>query len=162
MKFEANQSLFTRFAWLVLAWNIAVVLWGAYVRATGAGAGCGNHWPLCNGEVVPQSPGLKTLIEFTHRAMTGIDGVLVVDAAGLGVPRVSARPCRAAGRDALRHFPDHRSAAGRRAGEAGACRAEPVLGARLVALGAPAQHPHAAGLPDADGLVGEPASPRSA
>ena len=72
-----NRS-FTRFAWLVLAWNIAVVLWGAYVRATGAGAGCGNHWPLCNGEVLPQSPSVKTLIEFTHRAMTGIDGIVVV------------------------------------------------------------------------------------
>ena len=71
-----NRS-FTRFAWLVLAWNIAVVLWGAYVRATGAGAGCGNHWPLCNGEVLPQSPSVKTLIEFTHRAMTGIDGIVV-------------------------------------------------------------------------------------
>jgi heme a synthase len=69
---------FTLFAWLVLAWNIPVVLWGAYVRATGAGAGCGNHWPLCNGEVLPQAPGIKTLIEFTHRATTGLDGVLVV------------------------------------------------------------------------------------
>jgi len=67
-----------RFAWIVLAWNIAVVLWGAYVRATGAGAGCGNHWPLCNGEVLPQSPSVKTLIEFTHRAMTGIDGFLIL------------------------------------------------------------------------------------
>lgn len=73
-----NNRAFARFAWLVLAWNIAVVLWGAYVRATGAGAGCGNHWPLCNGEVLPQSPGAKTVIEFTHRAMTGVDGVLVV------------------------------------------------------------------------------------
>ncbi len=62
----------------MLAWNIAVVLWGALVRATGAGAGCGNHWPLCNGEVVPQSPGIKTVIEFTHRAMTGLDGFLVL------------------------------------------------------------------------------------
>jgi len=57
---------------------VAVVLWGAYVRATGAGAGCGNHWPLCNGEVLPQSPGVKTVIEFTHRAMTGLDGLLIV------------------------------------------------------------------------------------
>jgi len=68
---------FTLFAWIVLIWNLPVVLWGAYVRATGAGAGCGNHWPLCNGEVLPQSPGIKTLIEFTHRATTGLDGVLV-------------------------------------------------------------------------------------
>ena len=55
-----------------------MVLWGAFVRASGAGAGCGNHWPLCDGEVLPRSPDLNKLIEFTHRAMTGIDGILVV------------------------------------------------------------------------------------
>jgi heme a synthase len=60
-----------RYSWFVLAWNIAVILWGAVVRATGSGAGCGNHWPLCNGEVIPTSPRIATLIEFTHRAMTG-------------------------------------------------------------------------------------------
>jgi heme a synthase len=59
-----------RFAWCVLGWNVLVVLWGAVVRATGSGAGCGNHWPLCNGEVVPQSPAVATIIEFTHRMMT--------------------------------------------------------------------------------------------
>ena len=41
------------------------------MRATGSGAGCGNHWPLCNGQVIPVSPGVHTVIEFTHRAMTG-------------------------------------------------------------------------------------------
>ena len=55
----------------MLGWNIAVILWGAIVRATGSGAGCGNHWPLCNGEVIPHSPQVATLIEFTHRMMTG-------------------------------------------------------------------------------------------
>src|ERR1700682_1211964 len=68
---------FARYAAAVLAYNLAVVLWGAYVRATGSGAGCGNHWPLCSGEVVPQTPALATLIEFTHRATSGIDVVLV-------------------------------------------------------------------------------------
>ena len=60
-----------RYAWLVVGWNIAVILWGAVVRATGSGAGCGNHWPLCNGQVFPASPQITTMIEFTHRAMTG-------------------------------------------------------------------------------------------
>jgi cytochrome c oxidase assembly protein subunit 15 len=60
-----------KYAWFVVAWNIAVILWGAIVRATGSGAGCGNHWPLCNGEVIPTSPRIATIIEFTHRAMTG-------------------------------------------------------------------------------------------
>jgi heme A synthase len=69
---------FARFAWGVLAFTLMVVLWGAYVRASGAGAGCGNHWPLCNGEVLPASPAAQTLIEFTHRAMSGIDGILIL------------------------------------------------------------------------------------
>src|ERR1035441_6445688 len=51
-------------------------LGGSYVRATGSGAGCGNHWPLCKG-VVTQSPNIHTIIEFTHRAMTGLDTPLV-------------------------------------------------------------------------------------
>ncbi|MFO0658829.1 MAG: COX15/CtaA family protein [Polyangiaceae bacterium] len=51
----------------VLAFMLAVILWGAYVRASGAGAGCGAHWPLCNGEVVPSSPVRDTMIEYTHR-----------------------------------------------------------------------------------------------
>ena len=49
-----------------------MVLWGAYVRASGSGAGCGGHWPLCNGEVVPTAPQIKTIIEFTHRLMSGV------------------------------------------------------------------------------------------
>jgi heme A synthase len=61
----------------VLAYNIAVVLWGAFVRATGSGAGCGKHWPLCNGEMLPVSPTLNTIIEFTHRLTSGIDLALV-------------------------------------------------------------------------------------
>lgn len=68
---------FVRYAWGVLAYNVAVVLWGAYVRASGSGAGCGNHWPLCNGGVTPHSPSIQTVIEFTHRASSGVDLLLV-------------------------------------------------------------------------------------
>ena len=56
----------------MLAYNVAVILWGAYVRATGSGAGCGAHWPLCNGEIVPRAAGVATLIEFSHRATSGL------------------------------------------------------------------------------------------
>lgn len=69
---------FTRFAWAVLAYNLAVVAWGAFVRATGSGAGCGRHWPTCNGDVVPRSPGVATAIEFTHRMTSGLALLLVV------------------------------------------------------------------------------------
>ncbi len=69
---------FAKYAWGVLAYNIGVILWGAYVRATGSGAGCGSHWPLCNGEVIPRSAQVETLIEFTHRITSGAALLLVV------------------------------------------------------------------------------------
>lgn len=69
---------FTTFAWGVLAYNILVVLWGAYTRATGSGAGCGSHWPLCNGQVVPRDPQIETIIEFAHRTTSALAGVLVI------------------------------------------------------------------------------------
>jgi heme A synthase len=71
-------SGYARFAWGVLAYNLFVIVWGAFVRATGSGAGCGSHWPLCNGEVVPRAPEIATLIEFGHRATSGIALLLVV------------------------------------------------------------------------------------
>ncbi len=61
-----------RFAWGVLAYFIAVILWGSLVRATGSGAGCGDHWPLCNGTVMQHSPRVDTIIEFTHRITSGL------------------------------------------------------------------------------------------
>jgi heme a synthase len=67
-----------RFAWFVVAYNVAVIAWGAYVRASGSGAGCGSHWPLCNGEVLPRDPGMATLIEFSHRLTSGLALVAVL------------------------------------------------------------------------------------
>jgi cytochrome c oxidase assembly protein subunit 15 len=67
-----------RFAWITLCYNVAVILWGAYVRASGSGAGCGSHWPLCNGEVVPRAPRIETLIELSHRLTSGLALIAVV------------------------------------------------------------------------------------
>ncbi|MGI4827704.1 MAG: COX15/CtaA family protein [Janthinobacterium lividum] len=70
------------FAAVALGWMVLVVLEGAIVRATGSGAGCGSHWPLCNGDFVPHHPRLATVIEFTHRSMTGICTMLVAGVIG--------------------------------------------------------------------------------
>ncbi len=72
------RSRFATFSWTVLFLNLAVILWGAYVRASGSGAGCGSHWPLCNGQVVPRSPSLETLVELTHRVTSGIALIAVL------------------------------------------------------------------------------------
>ena len=74
---EPTQAL-RRFAWFVLAFMVLVVLEGAVVRATSSGGGCGNRWPLCNGDFFPHHPRLATVIEYTHRSLTGICTTLVV------------------------------------------------------------------------------------
>jgi len=67
-----------RFAWFVLVYNVLVILFGAVVRATGSGAGCGDQWPLCDGAAIPQSPQFHTLVEFSHRMMSGGALILIV------------------------------------------------------------------------------------
>jgi cytochrome c oxidase assembly protein subunit 15 len=78
---EPTQAL-RRFAWFVLAFMVLVVLEGAVVRATSSGGGCGNRWPLCNGDFFPHHPRLATVIEYTHRSLTGICTTLVIALAG--------------------------------------------------------------------------------
>lgn len=71
-----SHRAFLRYAWVTLGVTILVIVWGAVVRATGSGAGCGSHWPLCNGDVVPLAPSTATMIEFVHRVTSG--GVMIM------------------------------------------------------------------------------------
>jgi heme A synthase len=65
---------YARFAWFVVAFNVVVIVWGALVRATGSGAGCGDHWPDCGGDI----GSIEMIVELTHRLLTGVDGPLVI------------------------------------------------------------------------------------
>jgi len=69
---------FARATWGLVAFLLAVVAWGAFVRATGSGAGCGAHWPVCNGQVLPRAPALETIIEFSHRVSSGLVTLAVI------------------------------------------------------------------------------------
>src|SRR5688500_2735288 len=73
-----NNSRFTKYAWFLVLYNMFVIVWGAVVRATGSGAGCGNHWPTCTGSILPSLEQLETVIEFVHRLTSGLDGILVI------------------------------------------------------------------------------------
>lgn len=66
------SNRFAAAASALLVYTIAVVLWGAYVRATLSGDGCGDHWPLCNGVAIPVDPSTKTIVELTHRVTSGL------------------------------------------------------------------------------------------
>ena len=78
MNAELKLSKFARYAWFVLAYNVVVILWGVFLRASKSGDGCGQHWLTCNGEVIPSAPQLKTVIEFSHRLTTGLAFMFVL------------------------------------------------------------------------------------
>lgn len=72
------MSRFAKYAWFVTFYTVMVILWGAIVRATGSGAGCGNHWPDCNGEIIPLPKTIETIIEYSHRISSSLSGLLVI------------------------------------------------------------------------------------
>lgn len=71
-----------------LAYTVLVVLWGAVVRITGSGAGCGQHWPTCQGDVLHIPDNLHTAIEFSHRVTSGLNALLVFGLAVFTLRRV--------------------------------------------------------------------------
>ncbi len=73
-----NPKFVYRLAWAALVVNVAVILWGSVVRASGSGAGCGDHWPLCGSHLIPTIRVVATLIEFLHRLSTGADVILLI------------------------------------------------------------------------------------
>src|SRR3954467_3206586 len=78
MPLTSKLSGFAKYAWFVLAWNLVVILWGVFLRASKSGDGCGQHWLTCHGEVVPSAPELKTVIEFSHRITSSLAGLLII------------------------------------------------------------------------------------
>ena len=81
---RAPERWFGRFAAFVLAYLLFVILFGAWVRISGSGAGCGDHWPTCGGQLVPRAPSVQTLIEYTHRITSGALGLMALGIADLG------------------------------------------------------------------------------
>ena len=72
---RSGNARFTLAAWVFVAYLVAVILFGAWVRISHSGDGCGSHWPTCHGEVLPSAPSTATLIEFTHRVTGGLCGL---------------------------------------------------------------------------------------
>ncbi len=110
------MTRFAKFAWLTLGYNVLVILWGAFVRATGSGAGCGSHWPTCNGQIIPRDPSIETLIEFSHRLTSGLAFLLVLAMLIWAFRAYPRRHIVRLGRGAEHGFHDYRSAGGRGAG----------------------------------------------
>lgn len=81
----AKMSAFAKFAWFTLGYNVLVIVWGVFLRASRSGDGCGQFWLTCNGELIPSAPQFKTVIEFSHRMTTAIDGFVMLILLGWAV-----------------------------------------------------------------------------
>ncbi|WP_096189260.1 COX15/CtaA family protein [Evansella halocellulosilytica] len=57
---------------------LVVLIQGALVTQTGSGDACGAEWPLCYGQIFPESPTIQTMIEYTHRLVSGLLGIMVI------------------------------------------------------------------------------------
>ncbi len=108
-----------RLAWASLAFTVAVILGGAVVRATDSGAGCGESWPRCDGQLIPVSPQGATVIEFTHRMMTAALGFALIALVVL----------------VLRHYPRGHRVRRALAWTIGFFVGEVIIGALLVVFG---------------------------
>ena len=141
------------FAWGVLAYNIAVILWGAYVRASGSGAGCGEHWPLCNGVVLPRDPERRDahrVFPPHHQRARARRGRRAARA-GSGAPAARASGAARRRLDGLLHA--DRGGGRRGPRPVSARRRQRDDGAGDVHGGAPAEHLRPARLAHADGMV---------
>lgn len=75
---DRRTRAFGHLAWITLGYTVLVILFGAWVRISGSGAGCGQHWPTCQGEVIPRPRSVQMAIELTHRVTSGISLLLVL------------------------------------------------------------------------------------
>lgn len=76
-KQKLNLKL-SQFSLGLVLYTLIVILWGAWVRISHSGDGCGDTWPLCQGQLIPQEAMKKTWVEYSHRFTSGLYGILVV------------------------------------------------------------------------------------
>jgi len=72
------MAQFQKWTRILVLYTVVVILWGAWVRISHSGDGCGDTWPLCQGQVIPDAEQGKTWVEFAHRGMSGLFGLLVI------------------------------------------------------------------------------------
>ncbi len=88
-----RSRLFTGLALTTVLMTLGLIVFGAVVRVTDSGLGCGNEWPLCDGTVIPPMDNVTAWIEWLHRLFAALIGLF-----GLGTLYVALRAYRAQNR----------------------------------------------------------------
>lgn len=73
-----SKERFRQLAFILVLYTVLVILWGAWVRISHSGDGCGDTWPLCHGQLIPEAARGKTWVEYAHRSMSGLLGIFII------------------------------------------------------------------------------------
>jgi heme A synthase len=92
----SQQRLYARLVLSTAGMTIGLIVFGAVVRVTDSGLGCGNHWPSCNGTFFPPLDNITAWIEWLHRLFAVLIGLL-----GLGTLAVAIAAYRRRNRTVL-------------------------------------------------------------
>src|ERR1700732_3470909 len=74
-------------AMLALVLSYVHSVFGAIVRISGSGMGCGEHWPDCNGAFLPTVSNYTVAVEVTHRYLAAALVVVTLAVIGFGLAR---------------------------------------------------------------------------
>lgn len=92
----SKSRLFPTLAFTTAFLTVGLIIFGAVVRVTDSGLGCGNHWPSCNGTFFPSLDNVTAWIEWLHRLFA-----VLIGAFGLGMLVVAAAAYRRRNRAVL-------------------------------------------------------------
>lgn len=90
----SSAFMFWSLSTAALTWGL--IVFGAVVRVTESGLGCGTDWPLCNGMIFPPLDNVTAWIEWLHRLFA-----LLIGCFGLATLAVAWRRYRRVNRRVL-------------------------------------------------------------
>lgn len=76
--FQLSKTQLSQYLTLTLITSLLVIFWGAFLRFTYAGDGCGTDWPLCHNQLVPTQSSKEAWMEWFHRLTSSLFGLMVV------------------------------------------------------------------------------------
>ena len=71
-----NKKSFKNYSLFVLLFTLITIFWGAWVRLSLSGDGCGNSWPLCNEKILPENT--AAFIEWIHRGTSALSLIFIL------------------------------------------------------------------------------------
>lgn len=74
---SSRLQLLRRLATITSILILVLIILGGFVTASESGLGCGAHWPLCHGRLIPPNT-FHAWVEWSHRLVAGVVSLMIV------------------------------------------------------------------------------------